>query len=61
LQVSLNVFGSGSGDRDSLFIEIRQKTAGYSHVLADAARSVPFCVQMTSQLRKPSIVVNTQV
>jgi hypothetical protein len=61
LQVSLDVFGSGSGDRDSLIIEIRQKTAGYSHVLAHAARSVPFCVQMTSQLRKPIIVVKTQV
>jgi hypothetical protein len=61
LQVSLDVFGTGSGDRNSLFIEIRQKTAGYSHVLAHAARSVSFCVKMISQLRKPSIVVKTQV
>ena len=44
-----------------LFVEIGHKTAGYAHVLAHGPRRVRFRVQVTSQLRKPRIVVNTQV
>jgi hypothetical protein len=61
LQVSLDVFRPGSGDRNTLFIEISQEMAGYAHILAHGPRPVPFRVQMTSQFRKPRIVIKTQV
>ncbi len=61
LKVSVDVLRSGRGDRDTLFVEIGHKTAGYAHVLAHGPRRIRFRVQVTSQLRKPRIVVNTQV